>query len=506
MNTRAILGAAIALLMGAPACPASTRDHITYEMFGARGDGVTDDMKAIVAAHEAANEQGLPVRVAARTYYIGGAALTAVVKTDTDFGEARFIIDDRNVEDRTTDIFDIRSYMEPYEIEGMTSLAKGSGKLGVRLPCESLVEIWNEDKRIYIREGPNQNSGVPQREMLVASRSGRISRLSEVIWQYDKVTKAKAYPIDGKTLTVRGGHFTTIANTDESRYTYYSRGIQIGRSSTVLEGLEHHVEGEADHGAPYTGFISISHAADVTVRDCILTGHKTYTTIGSAGVPVSMGTYDLNIYCAVGVKVQRCTQTNDLDDRTYWGLMGSNFCKSLTFEGCRITRFDAHQGVWNVTLRDCVFGHMFARAVGCGTLTIERCEMRYGYLFGLRDDYGSSWDGDIYIKDCILRPVMPETHSVEVIHGSNRGLHDFGYDCRLPRRIVVDGLTIDDSRVTNPGYKGPALFAPFEYAPDAMHPVPAEGKIVLRNISVASGRPFVISHNASRFAGYEVVR
>ena len=36
---------------------------VTYEQFGAKGDGVTDDAAAIKAAHDYANEQNLPVRV-----------------------------------------------------------------------------------------------------------------------------------------------------------------------------------------------------------------------------------------------------------------------------------------------------------------------------------------------------------------------------------------------------------------------------------------------------------
>jgi hypothetical protein len=36
--------------------------YLTYEQFGAVGDGVTDDMPAIVACHNYANEKNLPVR------------------------------------------------------------------------------------------------------------------------------------------------------------------------------------------------------------------------------------------------------------------------------------------------------------------------------------------------------------------------------------------------------------------------------------------------------------
>ena len=48
-------------------------DFVTYEAFGAVGDGVTDDTAAIVAAHAYANEHGLPVKTDPdATYYIGG--------------------------------------------------------------------------------------------------------------------------------------------------------------------------------------------------------------------------------------------------------------------------------------------------------------------------------------------------------------------------------------------------------------------------------------------------
>ena len=36
-------------------------EFITYEMFGAVGDGVTDDMPAIAKAHEEANQCNKPV-------------------------------------------------------------------------------------------------------------------------------------------------------------------------------------------------------------------------------------------------------------------------------------------------------------------------------------------------------------------------------------------------------------------------------------------------------------
>lgn len=123
-----------AALVAGAACAV---DVITYEEFGAAGDGKTDDMAAIVAAHAAANEKGLPVRAGdGKTYYIVGGALTADIRTDVDFGTASFVIDDRDVpvEKREAPVFRIQSAAAPVEVKGIASLASGQKNLGVGLP------------------------------------------------------------------------------------------------------------------------------------------------------------------------------------------------------------------------------------------------------------------------------------------------------------------------------------------------------------------------------------
>ena len=69
------------------------KKYVSYEDFGAVGDGKADDMAAIVKAHEYANEKRLPVkaREGAR-YYIGKEPLTAIITTDTDLSGAELYI------------------------------------------------------------------------------------------------------------------------------------------------------------------------------------------------------------------------------------------------------------------------------------------------------------------------------------------------------------------------------------------------------------------------------
>ena len=490
--------------MVALSLPAQT---ITYEQFGAVGDGVTDDMPAIIAAHDAANEQGLPVRArSGSTYYIAAKARTAIIKTDTDWTGAHFIIEDVEMEgDVHKPVFDVRSYGEPFEVEGLSTLRKGQKKIGIKLPCEALVRVENNDKKIYIRKGLNQNEGTGQKEILLVSRSGRIASNSPVLWDYDKVTSAVAVPVDSKRLVIRGGTFTTVANQQPSTYNYHGRGIVVHRSNVLLEGITHLVTGELDHGAPYSGFIDVQFATGVELRDCTLTAHKTYTTIGSAGKPVQMGSYDLVANSCIGIKWVRCTQTTDIDDRDYWGLFASNFCKDLQMDGCRISRFDAHMGVYGVTLRGCTFGHMGVRFVGAGRARLVDCEVRHRSLIDLRSDYGSSWEGEIIGLRCTL---VASAHSKEVtlVRGINNEDHDFGYVCHMPSKVTFKSLLIDDSHIENASYRQPYVFATFDRKADAPGPYPmvCEGSVVLRGVRVLSGRDISVSFDPALYKGYSV--
>ena len=55
---------------------------VSYEDFGAVGDGITDDQNAIRATHEYANENGIDVVCkGAKTYYIGIMSKTIPIKT-----------------------------------------------------------------------------------------------------------------------------------------------------------------------------------------------------------------------------------------------------------------------------------------------------------------------------------------------------------------------------------------------------------------------------------------
>jgi hypothetical protein len=276
----------------------------------------------------------------------------------------------------------------------------------------------------------------------------------------------------------------------------------------LINGLEHRVTGEGDHGAPYGGFINIRDCAYVTVKNTILTGHKTYTTIGSAGKPVPMGSYDISVNRALNVSFVNCSQTNNIDDRMYWGIIGSNYCKNLLYDHCIFSRFDAHKGVANATIRNSTLGHMGINAIGSGILTVENSTIRGRSLINLRSDYGSTWQGEFIIRNCILVPEGGRETSASLISGSYSSRHDFGYTCYMPARIIIENLYIDDSNHPE-DYRGPAIFTDFnpqmtDDSYEEKFPYIRTREVILRNVTTASGRALRLSDNPFMFKDVKV--
>jgi len=483
-------------------------NFVTYEAFGATGDGVADDLPAICEAHTYANTHRLPVRSKHdATYHLGRQAFTAIITTDTDWNTSRFTIDDTAVADHKAPLFEVRTLLEPVEVQ-LSHLARDQKQVGVRPPRDCHVRVENDNKRVYIRRGLNQNNGTPQRDCFILRRDGTIE--GAIDWDYDPVTRVEARPIDERPLVIRGGVFTTHANRmkQEKGYNYWSRNISIQRSHTTVEGLTHHIVGETDTGHPYGGFIAVSRCANVTLRDCFVTGHKTYRTIGAAGKPVSMGTYDLSANEVVNFTMIGCRMDN-ICDPTRWGVIGTNFCKNILLEDCTLSRMDTHQGVSGTyTIRGCTLGHAGLNAIGRGTLTIENSTLNGRSLLSLRGDYGSTWEGTVVIRNSRWLPGCGAAVQPHLLSASNDGQHDFGYPCFMPREILIDGLVIDD-RNHPKEYKGPYLFAD----PDGREPAAAARpfpyrlteQVTIRNVTTTSGRKLLTSPDAAFNARVRVV-
>ena len=463
-----------------------TKNAVYYSDFGVVGDGATNDFEAIYNAHNYANENNLPVfGDPDKTYYIGttekdNLARSIIIKTNTDWRGAKFIIDDTNIahvpskapRDWNTPVIVVRPYTETLRLEGeaianIGKIGRDTKKIDLGLGYPALLVVYNVNHRIYIRYGANANSGNEQREVVLVDKDGNIDPSTPFLLDYDEVSYIEVIRDDIEPLVVENATFTCYASRVNTRTvledgtvkkmrSYFHRGLEVQRSHTKVRNVKNYLAGEFTveeqaqgfDGPAYHGFFKATCANDVLIEDCVVTARRYFTP----------GTYGFGANHVNNIVLKNCTQsnfykpgtTNTLSMETspltkkleYWGLGGTSFCKNMVYDSCFITRFDAHAGLYNGKIINSRVS--MVNLIGGGDMLIENTvfEPIYSTLVGLRADYGSTWRGTITLKNCKVEPntvVTPKTQLFIV--GQYWSKHYFGYTCYSPN-IVVDNLEI----------------------------------------------------------------
>lgn len=457
----------IALALTVTACsPQSQEDklfekHVKYSEFGAVGDGQTNDFDAIKRAHEYANEHNIAVKAdSGAKYYIGAVEDVVTVKTNVDWSGAEFIIDDKSAEPNSRvwwyPLFKVSSEKaaENIAVPLGYSLKSGQQNIGLHFDSRVMLCIYNEEKRDFIRHGAFDHSGSARQEIILVDKDGNVDASTPIQWDYAKVTKITAYSIDDAPLLLRGGKFVTIANDDPEILHYFERGIRVERANVTVKNVSHYVTDEGATGSPYNGFFRTNFANNVTFENCVMTGHRIYkNNLGN-----DQGTYDTRLGSSNNIRYLNCTQSNDHTDKTFWGIMCSDYCKNLYMDGCRLSRFDAHQGVYNATITNSDIGQNIS-VTGGGLLKIENVVKRcaaatyFNRFVTLREDYGSFFYGDIIIKDSTLITAR----GINYVIAASWYDWDFGYECRFPRTVTLDNVKFQYEEGINE-YLHPHLF------------------------------------------------
>ena len=442
---------------------------VCYEDFGAVGDGVANDCKAIRAAHEYANENGLDVVCqGAKTYYVGAMTKGIPVTTNVNWGDATFIIDDSNITPsfeadgiklRSVPVFVLPSPGGMGPIEGLAEWkekvnAEGGlnrdtfKKIDVNFGEKVLLRLYNDDHRNYIRYGVNQNNGAIQVETIVVDKDGNLDPNTPLIYDYEKVTRIDAYKIDVEPLVIEGGTFITypFLTNEPQHYTSYARNISCHRSNVTFRNIVHRLEREGlynydentgDYGCPYGAFFQSGLCNNILYENCTPCAHVTYKGFNGAG----MGTYDIGASGTINLTYKNCAQEeanffNHGPAGWRWGVMGSSGNKNVQFIDSKLTRFDAHNGVHNVKLSGSEIKHI--RTNGSGDFIVENCKIYNRLLVGLREDYGGSLRGDIMIKNVVMEP----GDAYPILISNTWYNHYFGYPTFMPETIVIDNFQL----------------------------------------------------------------
>ena len=431
------------------------KDKVFYSDFGAVGDGIANDFYAIRDAHAYANKNGLSVHGERGKIYrfaSGSGADTITVMTDTYWHGARLVFDDAdmqpNMPEYRTPIFTVSSAHEKQiydtDTSPIKSAFKGSDNIGFCPGFRAMIVLYNDEVRQYIRNaGQISDDGTSQHELVMVDADGNIDSATPLQWNYEKITRLEVVNVEDDPITISGddvgqGIIETISNHSIEDDKYLLRVIKIERSNTTFKNVHHVVSGEdlSDQGAPYEGFTHVHSCENVRFENLTLKRYKVFNTYYRS--------YEIRGTLANNVSWLSCNMSNFFAPDGYTvhqGMMGTNYCKNLSFDNVEFNTFDCHHGCYNVTIKNSRL--VYVSAIGEGTLRIENCEFYvciHGCVVWLRSDYGSTWYGNLVMKDITVK--HSDRNSDIILVNSWWEDHWFGYQAKLPTTITLDGLKV----------------------------------------------------------------
>ena len=445
--------------------------YVTYEDFGARCDGKYDDFIAMRNAHNFANEKNCEVRgIEGKTYHIFKLYEDAAdIKTSTDWNGATIVIHDEQIDEcsgRNKYLFWSKLLTTSEVIENPSwTITKYTKKL---TEISDILEKWNKegykeyycvaenkDKKQYIRYGLNEDSGDNQQDIFIIDSEGNIK--NELWWDFEKITSFTIYPMPEESFELK--NVNIISNALESKtetpYTragtgkqiYYWRNFALNKCANVkISNIKHTLStsGADDLSGSYHGIIYARNCANIEITDCELFARKCAEYYRSS--------YDLALGNCINL-VCKNVNSNDIYNSERWSACDMSYVKDVLFENCHLNKIGSHESASNVTIKDCEVGVRTLTFNGQGTLNIINTKVASNQFISLRDDFGSSWDGDVNIINCTYKYLgesAGELFDFRFCYDDkeNKKLHDFGFKCKFPN-VYAENLTIDLENAKN---------------------------------------------------------
>ena len=397
-------------------------------------------------------------------------------------------------------VFKVESDYEPVKVfnESILKSILDSGlnrkttkiDLGDSYNYELMLVPYNTKHGIYRRKGYGAYAGASMHEVILLDAEGNVNPATPVMWDYTNLTSLYIYRVDGVTpITIDGGKFTTRTSQQNClsyvdgdpviSQVYIKRGLTVNRPNTTVKNVEHYLSDEVQYkdqydsgkivyvANSYSAFYSASATANVLFENCVATGHRCYPK----PVGGTQGTYDVSGNTVTNLTFKGCTQSNfwvSVDPETghisscpegtpgalpsmeyhpllkgkshrmHWGVGGTNICKNLEYIDSTLSRYDAHEGVYNGKIIGSTVNAM--ALTGGGTMIIENTRTftaNANRVFTNREDYGSIWDGTVYLKNVSAYVDVEKYGEISVLQRSYKNWY-FGYQVVVPNLVISD--------------------------------------------------------------------
>lgn len=423
---------------------------VNYKMFGAKGDGASNDAVQIAAAHKYANSKSIPVINKNGEFWLKEIE-KIIIQTDVDWGNTIFHIDEKfnNLKEYR---FEVTSKFQPKEInlsdkgkeELIHTLKPGVTYLSILESFKNhFILIADSNDRIGFRAGDSYNGqSWAKEDFFYLEESGKI--IGDITWSFKDYTKLIAYPVDKNYLNLQGGTFYLSGDSPSSPHGYFKNGISINRSKTIISdqwvGLEPGVKDTTTLN-PRSGFYSFSNVYDVTLQNVRLIPYQYFREDGKN---VHSGTYGISMGRVLKSYFKKVTAEGS---SSHWGVFGTNLNKDFRIEDCYLNRVDVHFHCWNLSIINSHIGDRGITVTGGGNLIIDNTTCSGQRFIGFRSDYGSRWEGNIKITNSVLK-VGNESKNIYLLDFSPVDF-DYKYPISFAKSIIIENFVIDFRAVEN---------------------------------------------------------
>lgn len=371
---------------------------VTYEMFGAVLDGITDDTIAIKKAHNYANRYGLKVQQNVGKIYIPSATKMSIeIKTDTDLSGCELIVNNPVIEPP----FYVKGETTEYELGAYNiSLLTDSKFLdftknypnshiaiepnyiivGDRYNGTEYYPLYHKYNTVTDENG-NPSEPLPYDMSYVPDDMASTARIK--VYVSSVLEKAINIRLPKITIIGKDGYAVNLFQCDRNNVTFYGNVIEgVGQESTPTTYFGH--------------IIGVSRAYNVRLTGVTSDWWGDETTNNSSAYVIS------TVNCS-NITIDNCNM------HCGWGQIENEYLNNSFINNCDINRFDVHFGVYGKhNINNCIFRvsnnevHSCSLGYGKGTVNINNVSVTrftYGDFVYLRHDLPSIFSGTINMSN-----------------------------------------------------------------------------------------------------------